>query len=393
MCMVLEVAGKIMKEIILRKTCPLCGGVHSQSLLKRYFDDMSTIVPFSSYVVTKCDDCGMVYAGDIVEVMPLNEYYDNLSKYETSAYFLSAGTKEKNEKSISFVKDYINEDDDILEIGCGTGNLLYRLQNHGYKKLTGIDPSEKNVGGIIDRWNIRCYVGAIGNTISEIKDSKYRLVILECVLEHMLDLGGAISQLKGYMEKNGYLYLKLPDITNWGKIIDLYQQFSVEHVNYFSLQSLNNILGTYGFRCIKYEIGEFGCSYSLWQYNGLKRCITFANDGDAALDMYLKKSNSLAEDIKNKLSSYREKRVYLWGAGTHTAMLYQLGLLDGIKVQVIIDSNKNYHGKTIFGLNVISPSELLNMEMLPIIISSQLAQESIKEQIAEMCDNEVVELY
>lgn len=74
-------------------------------------------------------------------------------------------------------------------------------------------------------------------------------------------------------------------------------------------------------------------------------------------------------------------------------MLNQLVLLDGIRVQAIIDSNKNYHGKTIFGLKVISPGEMLSMENWPIIISSQLAQESIKKQIVEMCDNEVVELY
>lgn len=354
---------------------------------------MSTIVPFSSYVVSKCDDCGMVYAGDIVEVMSLNEYYDNLSKYETDAYFLSAEAKDKNEKTISFVKDYISEEDEILEIGCGTGNLLYQLQNHGYKKLTGIEPSEKNVDGIIDRWNIKCYVGALGDNISEIRDKKYKLVILEGVLEHILDLGGAVSQLKGYMEKDNYLFLALPDITNWGKIIDLYQQFSVEHVNYFSLQSLNNLLGMYGFRCIKYEVDGDGSSISIWEYDGANRKATYANDGDAALDMYLKKSSSLAEGIKNKLASYKEKRVYLWGAGTHTAMLYQLGLLDDIRVQAIIDSNKNYHGKNIFGLKVISPEEMLSMEKLPIIISSQLAQESIKKQIAGMCENEVVELY
>lgn len=377
----------------MRKTCPLCGGAHSHSLLKRNFKDMSTIVPFSSYVVSKCDDCGMVYAGDIVEVMSLNEYYDNLSKYETDAYFLSAEAKDKNEKTISFVKDYISEEDEILEIGCGTGNLLYQLQNHGYKKLTGIEPSEKNVDGIIDRWNIKCYVGALGDNISEIRDKKYKLVILEGVLEHILGFRGAVSQLKGYMEKDSYLFLALPDITNWGKIIDLYQQFSVEHVNYFSLQSLNNLLGMYGFRCIKYEVDGDGNSISIWEYDGANRKATYSNDGDAALDMYLKKSCSLAEDIKNKLGSYKEKRVYLWGAGTHTAMLYQLELLDGIRVQAIIDSNKNYHGKTIFGLKVISPGEMLSMEKWPIIISSQLVQESIKKQIVEMYDNEVVELY
>lgn len=204
---------------------------------------------------------------------------------------------------------------------------------------------------------------------------------------------GAMDQLCRCIRNNGYLFLAIPDITSWSTVTDLYQQFSVEHVNYFSLQSLNNLLGKLGFVCVKYEISGADVSYSLWQYNGLKRSITFANDGDAALDMYLKKANSLAGDVKNKLAPYKDKSVYLWGAGTHTAMLYQLGLLDNISVQAIVDSNKNYHGKDIFGLKVISPEELLSMKKLPIIISSQLAQESIKKQIAGMCDNEVVELY
>lgn len=174
----------------MRKNCPVCGSKHAHILFNRNFMGMKDIVPFNSYDVNKCEDCGMIYAGDIVEVMSLNEYYDNLSKYETDAYFLSAEAKDKNEKSISFVKGYISEEDEILEIGCGTGNLLYQLQNHGYKKLTGIEPSEKNVDGIIDRWNIKCYVGALGDNISEIRDRKYKLVILEGVLEHVIDLGG-----------------------------------------------------------------------------------------------------------------------------------------------------------------------------------------------------------
>lgn len=377
----------------MRKNCPVCGSKHAHILFNRNFMGMKDIVPFNSYDVNKCEDCGMIYAGDILVSMSLDEYYDNLSKYETKDYFLSAEAKAIYKKIIFFVEPYINKNDHILEIGCGSGNLLYLLKEKGYNNLAGIEPSQNNVEGIAERWNIPCYMGSLGEDISELKNKQHNLVIMACVLEHILDLGGAMDQLCRCIKNNGYLFLAIPDITRWSTVTDLYQQFSVEHVNYFSLQSLNNLLGKLGFVCVKYEISGVDISYSLWQYNGLKRCITFANDGDAALDMYLKQSSSLAENIKNKLVSYKEKRVYLWGAGTHTAMLYQLGLLDGIRVQAIIDSNKNYHGKNIFGLKVISPGELLGMDKLPIIISSQFAQESIKEQITGMCDNEVVELY
>lgn len=378
---------------IMRKNCPVCGSKHAHILFNRNFMGMKDIVPFNSYDVNKCEDCGMIYAGDIIAAMSLDEYYDNLSKYETKDYFLSAEAKVIYKKIISFVEQYINKNDHILEIGCGSGNLLYLLKEKGYNNLAGIEPSQNNVEGIAERWNIQCYTGSLGEDISELKNKQYNLVIMSCVLEHILDLGGAMDQLCRCIRNNGYLFLAIPDITSWSTVTDLYQQFSVEHVNYFSLQSLNNLLGKLGFVCVKYEISGADVSYSLWQYNGLKRSITFANDGDAALDMYLKKANSLAGDVKNKLAPYKDKSVYLWGAGTHTAMLYQLGLLDDIKVKAIVDSNVNYHGKNIFGLDVMSPEELIGKEKLPILISSQLAQKSIKKQIVDMCDNEVIELY
>lgn len=378
----------------MRDICPICSSKRHKAINKRIFSNMQNIVPFNSYVVKQCSCCGMVYAGDIVEVMSLDKYYDKMSKYDNDDYFLSTESKIINDKNIDFIKNYIDKNDNILEIGCAMGNLLYQLKIRGYKNITGIEPSKNNVAGIKSRWGIKCYAGTLGgDDILEIAGNKYKMIIMHMVLEHLLSLHEVIEQIVEYIEDNGYLFLGVPDINDWGNLTDLYQQFSVEHVNYFSLQSLSNLLGLHGFRCVKYEVDGIGNSHSIWQYTGKKKELTFANDGCAAIKQYLINAQDLVNKIKEKLSHYRGKRLYLWGAGTHTAALYQLGLLDDISVQGIIDYNKNYHGKTIFGLQVISPRELLSMEKLPIIISSQLAQKSIKKQITEMCGNEVVELY
>ena len=76
-------------------------------------------------------------------------------------------------------------------------------------------------------------------------------------------------------------------------------------------------------------------------------------------------------------------------------MLYQLGLLDGVHVTAINDSNANYQGQTIYDVPIIAPQELRAREPLPIIISSQLAQDAIHTQITERMGltNEVVRLY
>ena len=104
-------------------------------------------------------------------------------------------------------------------------------------------------------------------------------------------------------------------------------------------------------------------------------------------------AKALVETLKGRLSLYKNRDVYVWGAGTHTAMLYQLNLLDDINVVAIVDSNEKYHGKNIFGADVIAPQTLGEIENLPIIISSQLAQESIRKQISDNYTNEIVTLY
>ena len=187
----------------------------------------------------------------------------------------------------------------------------------------------------------------------------------------------------------------MPDLAAFPDCHDLYQQFSVEHVNFFSLPSMQNLMGAFGMTCVAYDRNGYGV-FTLWRHasEGVT-ARTFDQAGTADMRTYLAGAEQLAAQMKDRLTPYRGREVYVWAAGTHTAMLYQLGLLDGIHVRAIIDSNANYQGKEIYGVPVIAPQELAAREPLPIIISSQLAQDAIHTQIKEKMGlpNEVVRLY
>lgn len=377
----------------MRDTCPVCMGGTSAFLFKRDFSGMRSIVPFSRYNIVKCRTCGMIYAGDIAEALPLSEYYSLFSKYETKAYFETAYTREDSKDLIFFLKDYINIGDAMLDMGCGTGSLLYSFKLQGYRDLTGVDPSERNVNFIKSSLGISAHVGSLGDGYLDL-GKKFKLITLEGVLEHISCLDEAMNELCKYLLPDGYIFLEVPDICAWRNINDLYQQFSVEHLNYFTKQSLDIFMRRFGFSCVKYQLREniFG-SWSLWKKSKYCDTAKFSVDGDEALDMYLNNANALAETLKERLRLYKNRDVYIWGAGTHTAMLYQLNLLHDINVIAIVDSNEKYHGKNIFGVEVIAPQKLGELEELPIIISSQLAQESIRKQISGNYTNEIVTLY
>ena len=380
---------------MIKRCCPVCVGEETKKVFHRDFGGMESIVPFAGYDVVQCMRCGAFYADNIGETMPLMHYYEMMSKYETEAFSVSQEALAEYAFAIGFLRGHIAPEQSIIDIGCGNGAMLHMLQEQGFRHLTGLEPSEKNCRGITERWGIRAVAGALGEDIPPLVGETFDVVLMEGVLEHLIDVQGNVRDALAYLKKDGALYLNVPDLAAFPDCHDLYQQFSVEHVNFFSLPSMQNLMGAFGMTCVAYDRNGYGV-FTLWRHasEGVT-ARTFDQAGTADMRTYLAGAEQLAAQMKDRLTPYRGREVYVWAAGTHTAMLYQLGLLDGIHLRAIIDSNANYQGKEIYGVPVIAPQELAAREPLPIIISSQLAQDAIHTQIKEKMGlpNEVVRLY
>ena len=380
---------------MIKRCCPVCMGAETKKVFHRDFAGMESIVPFSGYDVVQCTCCGAFYADNIGETMPLMHYYEMMSKYETEAFSVSQEALAEYAFAIGFLRGHIAPEQSIIDIGCGNGAMLHMLQEQGFRHLTGLEPSEKNCRGITERWGIRAVAGALGEDIPPLVGETFDIVLMEGVLEHLIDVQGNVRDALAYLKKDGALYLNVPDLAAFPDCHDLYQQFSVEHVNFFSLPSMQNLMGAFGMTCVAYDRNGYGV-FTLWRHasEGVP-ARTFDQAGTADMRTYLARAEQLAAQMKARLAPYCGREVYVWAAGTHTAMLYQLGLLDGVHVTAIIDSNANYQGKEIYGVPVIAPQELAAREPLPIIISSQLAQDAIHTQIKEKMGlpNEVVRLY
>ena len=380
---------------MIQRCCPVCAGKKTKKIFHRDFGGMESIVPFSGYDVVQCTRCGAFYADNIGETMPLMHYYEMMSKYETEAFSVSREALAEYEFAIGFLRGHLAPEQSIIDIGCGNGAMLHMLQEQGFHHLTGLEPSEKNCRGITERWGIRAVAGALGEEIPPLADETFDVVLMEGVLEHLIDVQGNVREALSYLKEDGALYLNVPDLAAFPACHDLYQQFSVEHVNFFSLPSMQNLMREFGMTCVAYDRNGYGV-FTLWRHasEGVP-ALAFDHTGTADMRTYLTGAEQLAAQMKDRLTPYRGRAVYVWAAGTHTAMLYQLRLLDGIHVRAIIDSNANYQGKEVYGVPVIAPQELTEREPLPIIISSQLAQDAIHAQIKEKMGlpNEMVRLY
>ena len=384
-----------VEQNMMIRTCPVCHHSSAKKIFWRDFSGMGAIVPFSYYDVMECEHCGAYYADHLRESIPLVQYYAQMSKYETKEFELSKASLEDHDVAVSFLMGHLVPETSVLDIGCGNGTLLYMLKKSGVHYVTGLEPSEKNCRAIEERWGIRAVSGVLGGTIAALTDEKFDIVVMKGVLEHLLDVKESVKHALEYTAAKGKLYIIVPTVSAFPHYPDLYQQFSVEHVNFFSLQTLSSLMGTFGMTCTAHRING-DALYSLWQKNDTAVCdIHFDTEGAHSMHEYLASAEDLRKRIARRLTPLKGRRIYIWAAGTHTAMLYQLRLLDDVRVEAIVDSNVNYQGNLIYGVPIIAPEALKERENLPIVVSSQNAQEAIRRQIVEtmQLSNEVVTLY
>lgn len=86
----------------------------------------------------------------------------------------------------------------ILDIGCGSGDLLEYLLKKGYTNIEGVDELKHN----------------------------YDFVMCTAVIEHLCDVEQVIKNLKQYVKVGGYIYIDAP-------AVECFEKYHSKLTNYF----------------------------------------------------------------------------------------------------------------------------------------------------------------
>lgn len=298
--------------------CPICGCKDKKLLFERDFSCMKGIMPFKRYTVFQCDKCGALYAGDIVESMPLSKYYDICSKYSNENYNITSGTQNRFNRIADLFESMIPKNSSILDIGCSEGFLLKTLRDRGYTDVSGIEPSTQCVNFARKQLHLNVIAGGLGD-MEVLSGSRYDVIISEQVMEHIEAPIEAVQEMKGFLKAEGILCIGVPDVLTYQNDIDLFQQFSSEHVNYFSDGSIENLMRISGFD--KVDIIESPDSRSLisfWkllQVDTAEYEVVYDTEGSKAINNYLNVNKKYAGDLKKRADLYElnKAKYNVWG--------------------------------------------------------------------------------
>lgn len=295
---------------------------------------------------------------------------------------------------MEYITNLANQDSTFLDIGFGKGHLMRLLRKKGFSNVYGIDPALESIIQMQEEGFI-VYKGSIFDDVRTDLKGKFDFVFLFDVLEHLLYPNVAIENASGYLNRNGYLIIGVP---NYAVLFDdhsiLVNQFNQEHINYFSAISLDNLLKSKGFFRVNNLNSENLVSESekgllaVFRFDKMERnygCRRILKDEicKKSIETYIQRNNELEQVVNNKLIYFGKDNacVYVWGTGAYAMWLLSNTKMKDMNIQAFIDNNSSKIGKKLIGKPIISAEQAC--ENIPIIICSMRFSHEIVQQIKE----------
>jgi trans-aconitate methyltransferase len=389
------------------RSCPICENKKNELLFKQSFSSFSDANLLNGYDVVACSNCGFCYSDAIPSQDKFDVYYRELSKYESNSDELRELPYDKHRFSVmvDYLKPFFdNANEHIAEVGCATGFLLSLIKKQGYTNLTGIDPSPACTAAAKKHYNINVLTNTISNI--ELEKGSVDFLILVGVLEHIKDLNVSLKRLWELLSPNGKFFIAVPDGSQYFNGQDApFQEFSVEHINFFGPQSLENLMNKNGF--LKVDITQIPLEVNYKTITPVilsvfKKETTFNThftkdlDSKKNLITYIELCKNKEVEIDSIITKYTSDNnsIIVWGTGAQTLRLLVNSKLKDAKIKAFVDSNPKYQGKTLNGIPVIAP-EALKTKTEPILISTRAYQNEIEMQIKNdlKLPNKVVKLF
>ena len=341
------------------------------------------------YDVVVCKACGTGFADGIPTQVELNRYYAEQSKYshEGTDGSESEYDRLRFEMVVDQVVPYLpSPGTRILEVGCATGGLLAAFRRRGFPNVLGADPSPACADAARRLHGIEVRVSNIAQ-LAEWQD-RFDLVLMIGVLEHLREVQPAIRTINDRVDAGGLFYAAVPDVEGLADCRNApFQQFSMEHVNFFSDQSLNRVMAACGLasrRTWRWMV-EWRENVTEPVVSGLYQPSSDAALGtdsttETALMRYIASSKAGDQRILDIIATLvnTAEPVLIWGAGALTRRLLATTALARANIVGFVDSSPHLQGKQLADRRIFAPPEIIGRSERILICSVAFEREIVR---------------
>ena len=223
----------------MNEKCPWCGSENA----RLYIELKDLFLTQEPFKILECKECGLLYTtprpnkDEIGRYYKSEEYYSHQENKEGFIPKVYEKVKSVNLKNKYGIATEGKEKGKALDIGCGVGDILHTMEQHGWD-CTGVEPSED--AKVIAKKRIK------GQLLSSeeqenLPDSSFDIITMWHVLEHVDDIRWQIQQLHRLCKPGGRIIIALPNYKSYDG-----QYYKAEwaaydvprHLNHFNKETL-----------------------------------------------------------------------------------------------------------------------------------------------------------
>lgn len=358
-------------------------------------NDNSEFYPLEMFYCDDCSNCQLSY------IVPPDKMF---KKY----FYVSSTTKSFREHFISASEKYIdifklNESSCVVDIGSNDGIALKPLKEKGIK-VVGVEPAT-NISELANKngiFTINDYFTIdVANKIL-VDYGSIDLVTASNVFAHSDKVGEITSSVFKILKEDGCFIIEVQYLLDTLKKLT-FDNIYHEHVNYWSVTSLNHFFNRYGGYVSDVErINTHGGSIRVYvkkHNNDIKPSVDLflneeinekLNDYQTYL-LFAKNINELKNNVIKNINKLKKDGFKIVGYGAPakaTTALNYFGINNKL-IDFIVEDNQLKHNKIIPGVNItISPKEkLIEKGINVVIVMAWNFFEEIKLNNKDLIDN------
>ena len=340
-------------------SCRLCGSdvetsidFSEQPIVNKLLEKPEQVKKYPMQV-GGCKQCGLFQILEPIDALEFYTNYDNGSSVKREPHL---------HKLLDQLSSILSTDAKIIDIGCNDGKFLSHLREAGFTNLVGLEPT-KNMSSVAIASGFKVFNTFLDVATADeivLGEGKFDCVIIRQVLEHIANLENFGLAIQRLVKPGGVIAIEVPDaeLNFRGPDYALWE----EHVNYFTIKSLEIFLQLNGIKLVDSYVSIFSglCLSVLGRKIDIESEVFSLEPIDNSIaddfSSFKRWSNgflTFRENVKKEIESYNKQgfEVVLYGVGSRSSpFLNIVGICD--MLSFAIDDDPRKQGKFLPGSNI-----------------------------------------